>query len=106
VDDFFNYATFVITRYDQYVPIWYTFNEPQYCNWQYSFYHAGNAKGLYPAYHGITGGLKARIACSHYSILAHAKVAKWCRCWGRNLFLVRTVSWLSPETMSSPKILK
>lgn len=27
VDDFFNYAKFVITRYDAYVPIWYTFNE-------------------------------------------------------------------------------
>lgn len=49
----------------------------QYCNWQYEDYPAGNAKGNYPAYHGITGGLKARIACSHYTILAHAKVAKW-----------------------------
>ena len=29
VDDFFNYATFVISRYDKYVDIWYTFNEPQ-----------------------------------------------------------------------------
>jgi beta-glucosidase/6-phospho-beta-glucosidase/beta-galactosidase len=27
IDDFFNYAKFVITRYDAYVPIWYTFNE-------------------------------------------------------------------------------
>jgi beta-glucosidase/6-phospho-beta-glucosidase/beta-galactosidase len=27
VDDFVNYAKFVITRYDDYVPIWYTFNE-------------------------------------------------------------------------------
>lgn len=27
VDDFFNYAKFVISRYDDYVPIWYTFNE-------------------------------------------------------------------------------
>ncbi|THV47149.1 hypothetical protein BGAL_0331g00070 [Botrytis galanthina] len=77
VDDFFNYAKFVITRYDKYVPIWYTFNEPQYCNWQYASYPAGNTKGNYPAYHNITGGLPARIACSHYSILAHAKVAKW-----------------------------
>ncbi len=41
------------------------------------YYPAGNSKGNYPAYHGITGGLKARIACSHYTILAHAKVAKW-----------------------------
>ncbi|KAF8849549.1 putative beta-glucosidase 34 [Acephala macrosclerotiorum] len=77
VDDFFNYAKFVISRYDAYVPIWYTFNEPQYCNWQYEYYPAGNKKGNYPAYHGITGGLPARIACSHYTILAHAKVAKW-----------------------------
>jgi len=77
VDDFFNYAKFVITRYDAYVPIWYTFNEPQYCNWQYQYYPAGNENGSYPAYHNITGGLPARIACSHYTILAHAKVAKW-----------------------------
>ncbi|KAF4624000.1 hypothetical protein G7Y89_g14176 [Cudoniella acicularis] len=77
VDDYFNYAKFVISRYDKYVPIWYTFNEPQYCNWQYENYPAGNSKGNYPAYHNITGGIKARIACSHYTILAHAKVAKW-----------------------------
>lgn len=94
VDDYFNYAKFVISRYDEWVPIWYTFNErrflfpnlyvfpgshyeAQYCNWQYKYYPAGNAKGYYPAYHGITGGLRARIACSHYTILAHAKVAKW-----------------------------
>ncbi|CAD6443387.1 561612e4-fcc2-40aa-8b81-cbb32c5273bb [Sclerotinia trifoliorum] len=77
VDDYFNYAKFVISRYDKYVPIWYTFNEPQYCNWQYSLYHAGTTAGMYPAYHNITGGLPARIACSHYTILAHAKVAKW-----------------------------
>lgn len=61
VDDFFNYAIFIISRYDAYVPIWYTFNEPQYCNWQYSYYPAGK---YYPAYHNITGGIKARISCS------------------------------------------
>lgn len=77
IDDFVSYAKFVISRYDEHVPIWYTFNEPQYCNWQYMYYPAGNEKGNYPAYNGITGGLKARIACSHYTILAHAKVAKW-----------------------------
>lgn len=49
----------------------------QYCNWQYSKYPAGNEKGNYPAYHNITGGLKARIACTHHTLLAHAKVAKW-----------------------------
>jgi hypothetical protein len=32
-------------------------------------------KGTTPAYHGITDGLKARIVCSHYMIIAHAKVA-------------------------------
>lgn len=41
VDDFFNYATFVISRYDAYVPVFYTFNEPQYSNWQYSLCPAG-----------------------------------------------------------------
>ena len=49
----------------------------QYCNWQYSLYPAGLAAGLYPSYHSITGGLPARIICSHYTLLAHAKVAKW-----------------------------
>jgi beta-glucosidase/6-phospho-beta-glucosidase/beta-galactosidase len=46
VDDFFNYAKFVISRYDAYVPLWFTFNEPQYCNRQYSYYLAGK---YYPA---------------------------------------------------------
>ena len=41
VDDYFNYATFVISRYDQYVPIWYTFNEPQYAT--------GNTNTIPPA---------------------------------------------------------
>ena len=74
VDDYFNYATFVITRYDQYVDHWFTINEPQYCNWQYSYYPAGT---FYPAYNNITGGLPARILCSYHTLLAHAKVAKW-----------------------------
>ncbi|KAG9229784.1 glycoside hydrolase superfamily [Amylocarpus encephaloides] len=74
VDDFFNYAKFVITRYDKYVPIWYTFNEPQYCNWQYQYYPSGR---LYPSYNNISTGLPARIACSHHTLLAHAKVSKW-----------------------------
>ena len=29
IDDFFNYATFVISRYDAYVEHWFTINEPQ-----------------------------------------------------------------------------
>lgn len=48
VDDYFNYATFVISRYDQYVPIWYTFNEPQYCNWQYEYYPPATPKETIP----------------------------------------------------------
>jgi beta-glucosidase/6-phospho-beta-glucosidase/beta-galactosidase len=74
VDDYFNYAKFVIERYDQYVDTWFTINEPQYCNWQYSYYPAGK---YYPAYNGVTGGVKARFLCGHYTLLAHAKVAKW-----------------------------
>lgn len=74
VDDFFNYAKFVISRYDAYVDEWFTINEPQYCNWQYSYYPAGK---YYPAPNGVTGGLKARFLCGHYTLLAHAKVAKW-----------------------------
>lgn len=27
IDDYFNYAKFIIQRYDEYVPIWYAFNE-------------------------------------------------------------------------------
>ncbi|KAK8209073.1 hypothetical protein M8818_003767 [Zalaria obscura] len=33
IDDYFNYATFIIQRYDEYVGHWFTINEPQYCNW-------------------------------------------------------------------------
>ncbi|RAR04119.1 glycoside hydrolase family 1 protein [Stemphylium lycopersici] len=74
VDDFFNYAKFVITRYDAYVDEWFTINEPQYCNWQYASYPAGE---YYPAPNGVTGGVEARFLCGHYTLLAHAKVAKW-----------------------------
>lgn len=74
VDHFFNYAKFVISRYDEYVDDWFTINEPQYCNWQYADYPAGK---YYPAFNGITGGDKARFLCGHHSLLAHAKVAKW-----------------------------
>lgn len=74
VDHFFEYAKFVITRYDAYVDEWFTINEPQYCNWQYAGYPAGK---YYPAPNGITGGVEARFLCGHHSILAHAKVAKW-----------------------------
>ncbi|KAF2140338.1 glycoside hydrolase family 1 protein [Aplosporella prunicola CBS 121167] len=74
VDDFFNYAKFIISRYDEYVPTWFTINEPQYCDWQYSLYPAGE---YYPAYNNFTGGLPTRFICGHYTLLAHAKVAKW-----------------------------
>ncbi|CAZ79232.1 unnamed protein product [Tuber melanosporum] len=73
VDDYVNYAKFVISRYDKYVPVWFTINEPQYCNWQYSYYPAGT---YYPSY-GVGPGLKARFLCGHHTLLAHAKVAKW-----------------------------
>ena len=74
VDDFFNYARFVISRYDAYVDEWFTINEPQYCNWQFSTWPAGE---YYPAFNNITAGVKARFLCGHYTLLAHAKVAKW-----------------------------
>lgn len=74
VDDFFNYAKFVISRYDEYVDEWFTINEPQYCNWQYSKYPAGD---YYPAFNGVGKGEKSRWLCGHYALLAHAKVAKW-----------------------------
>ncbi|KAF3009691.1 hypothetical protein E8E13_008551 [Curvularia kusanoi] len=74
VDHFFNYAKFVISRYDEYVDEWFTINEPQYCNWQYSLYPAGQ---YYPAPNNITGGDSARFLCGHHTLLAHAQVAKW-----------------------------
>jgi beta-glucosidase/6-phospho-beta-glucosidase/beta-galactosidase len=74
VDDFFNYAKFIISRYDEFVDEWFTINEPQYCNWQYSYYPAGK---YYPAFEGVGAGDKARWLCGHYTLLAHAKVAKW-----------------------------
>ncbi|KAF3054002.1 hypothetical protein E8E11_006067 [Didymella keratinophila] len=74
VDHFFNYAKFVISRYDEYVGEWFTINEPQYCNWQYSYYPAGE---YYAAPNNITGGNEARFLCGHHTLLAHAKVAKW-----------------------------
>jgi hypothetical protein len=51
-----------------------TINEPQYCNWQYSSYPFGT---YLPLYNDVTQGLKARFTCGHYTLLAHAKVAKW-----------------------------
>jgi beta-glucosidase len=76
IDDFVNYAKFVITRYDKYVPIWFTINEPQYCNWQYTNYPLGKQ---IPAPNNVTDPMRARFLCGHYTLLAHAKVAKWYR---------------------------
>jgi hypothetical protein len=79
VDDFFDYAKFIITRYDAYVPVWYTINEPQYCNWQYSTYPDDGT--YWPKYgnwtKGAEGKAQRRFLCGHYTLLAHAKVAKW-----------------------------
>ncbi|KAK2757572.1 hypothetical protein FQN54_004541 [Arachnomyces sp. PD_36] len=74
IDDFVNYAKYVISRYDEYVSVWFTINEPQYCDWQFSLYPAGE---YYPSYNNISGGLPARVACSHHTLIAHAKIAKW-----------------------------
>ncbi|KAK7716555.1 hypothetical protein SLS57_006583 [Botryosphaeria dothidea] len=76
VDDFVNYAKFVISRYDEYVEDWFTINEPQYCDWQYSVYPTGE---YWPAYNNYTGGLPTRFICGHYTLLAHAKVVDWYR---------------------------
>jgi len=73
VDDYFNYAKWVISRYDKYVPVWFTINEPQYCNWQYANYPTGD---YYPS-HGFKKGISNRFLCGHHTLLAHAKVAKW-----------------------------
>jgi hypothetical protein len=79
VDDFFEYAKFVITRYDKYVPIWYTINEPQYCNWQFSTWPDDGT--YWPKYGNWSGGkegiVRRRFLCGHNTLLAHAKVAKW-----------------------------
>lgn len=74
IDDFVNYAKFVISRWDHVVDHWFTVNEPQWCNWQFSLYPAGE---YYPAYNNVTGGLEARYLCGHYTLIAHARIAKW-----------------------------
>jgi beta-glucosidase/6-phospho-beta-glucosidase/beta-galactosidase len=56
------------------VPVWFTINEPQYCNWQFSLYPV---TPYYPVHNNVSGGLKSRYLCGHYTVLAHAKVAKW-----------------------------
>ena len=76
VADFVNYAKYVIERYDKYTTVWYTFNEPQYCNWRFSQYPYGT---ILPEYNGIGkgGGVRAEFLCGHYTLLAHAEVYNW-----------------------------
>ncbi|KAK4540488.1 hypothetical protein LTR36_009126 [Oleoguttula mirabilis] len=76
VADFVNYAKYVIERYDKYTTAWYTFNEPQYCNWRFSQYPFGT---ILPDYNGVGkgGGIRAQYLCGHYTLLAHAEVYKW-----------------------------
>ena len=53
VEDFLAYAQVVITRWDKYVPVWITVNEPQvYCGDGSGY--AGFPTGYWPQY-GITG---------------------------------------------------
>ncbi|KAF1993474.1 glycoside hydrolase family 1 protein [Amniculicola lignicola CBS 123094] len=80
VDDFVNYAKFVIERYDGIVEEWFTINEPQYCNWQFSTYPYGTYLPDFLAADGVSKNeneLRRRFLCGHYTLLAHAKVAKW-----------------------------
>lgn len=75
VEDFLNYAKYVITRYDKYVTAWITINEPQYCNFRFANYPYGT---ILPSYNGIgTGGVRAEFQCGHWTLLAHATVYKW-----------------------------
>jgi beta-glucosidase/6-phospho-beta-glucosidase/beta-galactosidase len=77
VADYVRYAKFIISRYDQHVHAWVTFNEPQYCNWRFSNYPFGS---ILPSYNGIgKGGVKARFLCGHNTLLAHAEVHDWYR---------------------------
>jgi beta-glucosidase/6-phospho-beta-glucosidase/beta-galactosidase len=76
VDDFLAYAKLVISRWDQYVPIWVTVNEPQvYCGNSQGY--AGYPEGYWPQY-GITGE-RAVYYCGHNTLLAHAAVVDWYR---------------------------
>ncbi|KAJ5626041.1 glycoside hydrolase [Penicillium lagena] len=74
VDDFLAYAKVVMARWDKYVPIWITINEPQvYCGDGQGY--AGYPEGYWPQYN-ITGE-RAVYYCGHYSLLAHATVVDW-----------------------------
>lgn len=67
VQDFLAYAQVVITRWDKYVPIWITVNEPQvYCS-DYAAYPSG-----YWNQFGITGQ-----RAIYYYIILCSLTAKW-----------------------------
>ncbi|KAK5678543.1 hypothetical protein LTS10_008987 [Elasticomyces elasticus] len=102
VADFVRYAKLMITRYDHQTTVWYTFNEPQYCNWRFSGYPYGS---LLPSYNGIgTGGVKAAFLCGHYTLLAHAEVYDWYK----NVFkgtkpmsFKNSANWITPNSTSA-----
>ncbi|KAI4724411.1 glycoside hydrolase [Aureobasidium sp. EXF-10728] len=72
--DFLAYAQLIISRYDKYVPIWVTVNEPQvFCGDEYP----GFPSGYWPQY-GVTG-LRAQYYCGHNVLLSHAAVVDWYR---------------------------
>ncbi|KAJ9626236.1 hypothetical protein H2203_003868 [Taxawa tesnikishii (nom. ined.)] len=74
IADFLAYAQLIMTRYDAYVPIWVTVNEPQvYCGDEYP----GFPEGYWPQY-GITG-LRAQYYCGHNTLLVHAQIVDWYR---------------------------
>lgn len=76
VKDYLEYAKLVMTRWDRYVPIWITVNEPQiYCGSGSGY--AGFPSGYWPEY-GYTGN-RAVYACGHNTLLAHAAVVDWYR---------------------------
>ncbi|GAD91866.1 hypothetical protein PVAR5_0448 [Paecilomyces variotii No. 5] len=76
VDDFLAYAKLVMARWDKYVPIWITINEPQvFCGGGQGY--AGYPEGYWPQY-GYTGQ-RAVYACGHNALLAHGAVVDWYR---------------------------
>jgi beta-glucosidase/6-phospho-beta-glucosidase/beta-galactosidase len=74
VADFLAYAQLVMTRWDKYVPIWVTINEPQ-VNCGGGQGYAGYPEGYWAQY-GIIGE-RAVYACGHNSLLSHGAVVDW-----------------------------
>ncbi|KAK0253419.1 hypothetical protein B0A54_06506 [Friedmanniomyces endolithicus] len=102
VADYVRYAKLIIERYDKYVTVWYTFNEPQYCNWRFSNYPYGT---LLPSYNGIgNGGLKAEFLCGHYTLLAHAEVYQWYKNVYKGtkpMSFKNSANWILPNSTSA-----